>query len=454
MPDQPMPSYAQLLANNTELLTENAALRETVSRLQDEIVLLREEIESLRKNPPSGLARAVSMYSPKPNKPEQERKPRKKREHSFVRRRMKPTVVVEHTLENCPNCGRRLEGGWEHGVREVIDIPMLPVTITHHKIIRRYCGVCQKSHQPRLDLSAEALGQHRIGIRLMSLIAHMRMVCRMTVRSIQTFLRSTYNLHISIGEIVELLHAAARKGQAAYASLRATLRGSPYVNADETGYRQDGVNGQAWCFCTPQVRYYTRDPSRSHEVPESVLGSDYKGVIVSDFYAGYNYHLGEHQRCLVHFLRTLRDLEQEYPDRPDLAAWAAHVKPLFAKAWQFKSDNHRIRARARERFQLRLEALAKPWVGADVPHRKLARRIERFSNEMFTFVERPGVPPDNNAAERAIRPLVILRKVTGGTRSQQGSHTLSVLMSLFATWQLTSTKTIEQCQLMLAAAPA
>ncbi len=89
-------------------------------------------------------------------------------------------------------------------------------------------------------------------------------------------------------------------------------------------------------------------------------------------------------------------------------------------------------------------------IDADVPHRTLSRRIMNFSNEMFTFVEHPDVPPGNNAAERAIRPLVVLPKVTGGTRSDKGSQTLSILMSLFGTWQLNTPNTVESCRRMLA----
>jgi hypothetical protein len=416
----------------------------------EQIASLKAELELLRKDPPSGLARPVSTaYVPKPSKPEREKKPRKKRQHSFVRHRQEPTVTVDHAVDNCPDCGRVLKDGWEHSVREVIEIPELPVEITHHRLIRRYCGVCKKSHLPKLDLRSEVVGRHRIGVRLMSLIAHMRLVCRMTFRTIQTFLMSTYRLHLSIGEIVELLHTVARKGIAAYDALRESLRSSPSVNADETGFRQNGVNGQAWAFCTPKIRYYIRAPSRSHAVPQSVLGSHYQGVICSDFYGGYNYHLGEHQRCWVHFLRTLHELKAEHPDHEGLIAWAAAVHGVFESARDYRSDRRRDRVRARDRLQRQLEELAKPFVDAEVPHRTLSRRIMNFSNEMLTFVEHPDVSPDNNAAERAIRPLVILRKVTGGTRSDQGSATLSVLMSLFATWQLTTTNTTESCRYML-----
>lgn len=423
-----------------------------VRQLAAEIAALKQENERLRKDRPSGIAPAAPSYSPKPNKPKGEKKPRKKGRHHCGRHQQEPTTTVDHAVETCPDCSRRLKGGWVHRVREVIDLPDLPVEITHHRIIGRRCGVCQKNYLPKLDLSSEVIGKHRIGVRLMSLIAHMRVVCRMPVRTIRAFLKSTYSLHVSNGEIVNLLNAVAKKGKTSYDALKEGLRSSSSVNADETGFRQDGVNGQVWVFCTPTIRYFKRDPSRSHAVPESVLGEHYNGVICSDFYAGYNYHLGEHQRCWSHYFRTLHELKTAYPDHKRLIAWAAVVHALYKRACNFKSDNRRERVLARGRYQHQLEELAKPWVDADVPFRNLARRIINFSSEMFTFVEHPDVSPDNNAAERAIRPAVIYRKVTGGTRSDTGSETFSTLMSLFGTWQLTTTNPAENCRIMLTAA--
>ena len=66
----------------------------------------------------------------------------------------------------------------------------------------------------------------------------------------------------------------------------------------------------------------------------------------------------------------------------------------------------------------------------------LCARIDRYQAELFTFVADPAVPPTNNAAERALRPLVVARKISGGTRSARGSATRMVLQSLVATWEL------------------
>ena len=79
-----------------------------------------------------------------------------------------------------------------------------------------------------------------------------------------------------------------------------------------------------------------------------------------------------------------------------------------------------------------------------------AERMEWFMGELFTFVECPEVPSENNAAERAIRPAVVARKISGGTRSSRGSNTASVLRSLFETWTIQGRNTIDACREMLA----
>ena len=79
----------------------------------------------------------------------------------------------------------------------------------------------------------------------------------------------------------------------------------------------------------------------------------------------------------------------------------------------------------------------------------LASRLLQFEAELFTFVEYPQVPSENNAAERAVRPRVIARKISGGTRSAQGSKTMAVLSSLFETWRLRGEDALAACQTML-----
>lgn len=433
-----------------QVLDANVELQAKVFTLSQENQDLRLEIADFRSRLGGGSGSvAVKPAFVKANRPERQAKKRKKREQAFVRPKERPTQIQVHAVEHCPDCNRKLEGGWVHRTRQVIEIPSLPAEIIDHVLLARRCGVCCKRHVPQLDLSSSVVGKHRVGIRLMSFIGWLREVGRMPVRRVQALLEALYGLHLSTGEICEVLHTLAEKGKPLYEALKESVRTHPFVHADETGWREDGVNGYLWSFSNPSVRFFAYDKSRSHEVPERILGTDFKGILCSDFYSGYFYYLGLHQRCWVHFNRDLTALKEEHKDNPDVSAWVDRVVDIYHRAKQYKNDNRRQRIRAREQFQAELSKLAEPHARSDCPQRVLAKRAERFLPELFTFVEYPDVPPDNNAAERAIRPSVIARKVSGGTRSDEGSKTRSTLMSLFATWQVQGRNSLSACQEML-----
>ena len=324
-----------------------------------------------------------------------------------------------------------------HRARQVIEIPECAYEVVEHRLLRKRCGVCNKLHLAHPDLTAEVAGKHRVGIRLMSLIVTLSKVGRMTTRTIQSTLKCLFGLHLSQGAIISILHDVAEHGKGFYEQLKQAIRTSRSVNADETSWRTDGKNTYMWSFSTENVRLFVADSSRGHHVPENVFGEDWRGILCSDFYSGYYFYLGEHQRCWVHLLRDLKELVDKHAGNKKLARWAARVKQLWRDACHFKSDDARMRIKARRLYQRRLVGLASRYCGKREdapPQRVLAERMLRFANELFTFVEYDFVAADNNAAERAIRPIVIYRKVTGGSRSEGGAKTTATLMSMVSTW--------------------
>jgi transposase len=248
-----------------------------------------------------------------------------------------------------------------------------------------------------------------------------------------------------------MLATVAALGKPAYDALLKDLRESAYIHGDETGWRENGQNGYLWSFSNSTICYFIYPKTRAGHVVTDVLGDSYKGALVSDFYAGYNTHLGLHQRCWVHLLRAVHELCCKFPT-PGVFAWAKSLRDIYDRAKAFKHANSRERARARVGFQEELVALASPYTNTLLPQNTLCKRLLQFESEMFTFVEYPFIPSENNAAERSIRPRVIARKISGGTRSETGSTTMVVLSSLFATWKLRGTDTLAACRKMLASA--
>lgn len=436
------------LLSKEELLVVVEQQAELIGFLQQQVDTLRQEIARLKGGPASPAVQPEPPAWVKPNKAASDAKPRQKRAQAFVRKRMMPTEEKVYTCETCPDCGRTLCGGWEYSRRQVVELPPITPRICDHMVQARYCGVCHKTCVPTPDLSGEVVGGSLFGPQVHALVAYLRQVGRLPLRPIASVLSALCAITVSVGEITRLLDTVATLGKPLYTDLQAQLQQSDYVHGDETGWREDGENGYLWSFSTPTLCYFTYPKTRAQHVVTDVLGNDYKGIVVSDFYAGYNSHLGLHQRCWVHLLRDLHDLTRKYP-LDSVLAWAKRLRALYDQAKAFHSDNKKARARARVRCQEALVKLTVPYKDAALPHSTLCKRLLQFESEMFTFVEYPHVPSENNAAERSIRPRVIARKISGGTRSPQGSQTMAILSSLFATWQLRRQECLATCRQML-----
>lgn len=441
-----------------QIASLEAQLQQALERLAEVTEQLRvaqehiEELEKL-KTPPPAFVKANKQQPP-----EEQQKARKKREakHNRARPRSQPTQIVEHRLLTCPTCQLRLGGLSLARCREVIEVPAPPpVEITEHRIYKGWCAGCQHWYEAPVEFHDQVVGQGRIGVRLASLIATLRTVMRLPIRQIQLYLHMLHGVTISIGEIVELLHRITKQLQPQLAALKGEIRASPAVQADETGWREDGINGYIWSVCTPHIRYYEYHHSRGGEVVKALIGQDYAGVLGSDFYAGYNSHEGLHQRCWVHFLRDGHELKEKHPHDESLHRWAASVKAIYeqAVAWvqlgpdpQLSAHQHQqVRVAQQHAFEQQLLEVCRPYVGTDTPQHTLCERVERFLPELFVFVAVPGVPAYNNLAERSIRPLVVARKISGGTRSPQGSQTRMGLASLFGTWMAQHLNPFAQC---------
>jgi hypothetical protein len=418
-----------------------------------------------------GLKPATPAAPPRP--------PRKRRARGFARRRLAPTACVIHALDRCPDCGTPLAGGTVKRTREVIEVPLVPAVVTEHVYLERRCPACRQRGVPAPGLAGVVVGQSRLGIGLVSLIAVLREEGRLPFATIQTLLRTVHGVEVSVGALVGAVRQVAQAAVPLLTAIRAAIRASPVVGADETGWRENGANGYAWTFSTPTHRLFVRG-TREKAVLARELGPAYEGVLVSDFYAAYTHYEGRHQYCWAHLLRDVHDLVTAHPRDASVRGWAAAVHALFARAKAVTGDAAATRHRAALTLQTDLAALCAPYLppppatgvtaaaAADgtaeprataptaapeepvPPQRLLCQRIVRHLADLFVFVADPAVPATNNGAERSLRPLVVCRKISGGTRSDAGSDTKMTLASVFATWRAQGLNPFAECRRLLA----
>jgi hypothetical protein len=279
-------------------------------------------------------------------------------------------------------------------------------------------------------LAGAVVGQGRLGVGVLSLIATLREEGRLPIATIQWYLRTLHGWHLSVGAIMAACATVAARGQAAIADIQASIRASPVVHhpsgvPDETGWRENGRNGYVWTFSTfstPGTRLFVRG-SRAKVVLEQALGECFGGVVVSDFSVAYTSYEGCHQDCWAHLLRDVDDLTAAQPQAAGVRGWADAVHQLYPRAVTFTAPDPAARRQAQRHFERGLATLCGLYLGrAEAPQRTLCERITKHLSALFVFVADPAVPPTNNAAEPgarwALRHLVTARKISGGPQDQ------------------------------------
>lgn len=432
---------AELRAEREEQRAANEQLQARVRELEATVAKLetsgRRRMPGLKPEEPASKPGATS---------------RKRRTQAAGRVRGVPTRTEVHAAERCPDCGTELSGGSVKRTREVIDLVPGPAEIVEHVVVERRCPQCRRRVVPRLDLGETVVGRQRLGISLLALIVTLREAGRLPVAMIQWYLATLHGVELSVGTIIAASQQVARAGASEVGQIRERVRAGPKVHADETGWRQNGKNGYIWTFSTPTERYFVYG-GRDKGMVDLVLGDAFAGVLVSDFYKAYDHVQTSKQRCWAHLLRDAHELRKQHPTDARVQTWVDDLHRLYLDATAFvaTAPNDPIaRITAAGGFDARLLALAQPWLAdKTAPQHILSKRIAQYLGELLTFVREPDVPPDNNAAERSLRHLVTSRKISGGSRSADGTDTKMALATLFGTWRAQALNPYLACRQLL-----
>ena len=376
-------------------------------------------------------------------------KPGARNGHAGHRRPTPPAIDRREDVEElkvCPKCQGPVLPAQRRRKRTVEDIPVtLKIEVTEHSIPQQWCKCCQKYVEPGV---AAAMPNATLGNGVVALTTVFHYGLGLTIDQTREVFASHLRTPLSAGGLVDLWRRAGEALLPWYEEIGKQAKSSATLHADETGWRVDGDTHWLWCFCNHQSCYYLIDESRGSDVLRAFFTEIYRGVLITDFWAAYRAVIldegGERQCCIPHLLRELAHVTKDaLPGKsPDQArVWRAFSKMLR----RLLSDGRRLRDRPdftprryADRIRLidrRLIALAEAAYD-DPDAQRLADRLSRHRDEIFTFLDRPEAPWDNNFAERQIRPAVILRKNSQCNRSQRGAATQAVLMSIYHTLKL------------------
>lgn len=256
----------------------------------------------------------------------------------------------------------------------------------------------------------------------------------LSLGKIEQLLYEQYELSIGTGILSDMLQRVGRELGGVYAQLKTDLREQGHLHADETGWRVDGNNSWLWSFSNDQISYYHMDPSRGQSVVSNILGESFSGVLASDFYNAYEKIVSNKQKCWAHLLREVRDLQNKWPRRSQYKRYGKQLKRFYQRGLSLQED-YKAEKDIERRYKRLLSETFKFAQSSqrDVELKRLSKRLIKYRDELYTFIK-AGISGTNNAAEREIRPAVLMRKISYGNRSDQGALTQATLMSVIRTW--------------------
>ena len=416
----------QLQADNAALRTETESLREIVKQLTERVEQLQREAH--RQAAP--FRRKDKDKKP----PDQHKRSGRPKGHPPA---FRPTpgqidARIEIPLSDCPNCGRPITGV-RRCVQHIEDIPPVRPHVTELITYIGDCACCGEvrgTHPLQVGTACGAAGTH-LGTRALALGVWLSKRLGMTTRSVCKLLKRLFGLKLTPGGLTQALNRVADKMQPAFDQLVTDLRHQWGVWADETGWWVGGPGWWLWTFTSPNLTVYHIDTSRGRDVIIEMLGQDFKGVLTSDCLASYEKLPYKMHKCYSHHLKAIAQAYENEPSDYLLQLRALLHAAMFLQAYRGNLSPPEW-AEKRQHLENRADELllrTTPPAGAA----KVAQRIRKRRQWLFTFLDDPLLEATNNRAERSLRPAVIARKLSCGNKTMRGKQTWEILASLAAT---------------------
>jgi len=344
----------------------------------------------------------------------------------------------EQLPDSCSGCGHAFDGSEERLGEPVVhqkwELPQVSPLVLEQRLHRLACPGCGKAQLA--DLPAGVSGS-AFGPRLEAHIAALAGVYRLSRRQVADVVREVFGCPISLGAVDRTIGRMSAVLADPWAELREAVRKAEVVHADETGWRLSGAQQWLWLSASTLLACYRIDPSRSQAAAKELLGEDFGGFVVTDRYAGYRFlDVLQQQLCWCHVIRQLTEVSERAGASGKLGRAA---RAVVARHRAYLEEGHDLAWLAAELAPLRERIEALLGTGSRSRHQRTANFCAGLLSEyeaLWTFCEAPGIDPTNNAAERALRHAVIMRKTQHGTQSERGSRWIERICSVRETCRL------------------
>ncbi len=425
-----------------KLTKQVASLLERIRQLEQENVMLKERIAQLEKNS-GNSSKPPSSDIVKPLKVTRRLGKKRKRggQHGhkkFVRQPFEPEQVdevIEYEFKDKDSEDLKPLNEWF--IIQQIELPEKMYKVIEHRARKYLDPATGRIHIAPMPDEIRKGGL--LGADVTAAVAFMKGSCHMSYTTIQQYFNELMKLDISRGMLCKATQKASKALKPSYNQLTQHLPDESQVNVDETGHHDDGKLHWTWCFDTSDYSLFKIDKSRGSKVLEEMLGKDFAGIIGADYWGAYRKYARlfdvRVQYCMAHLIREIRFLAEHKIKK--LSRWGSELLEWLKKLFDTLHRRDKLTAKGFIRSMERIKAgflsrMRRP------PNHKLAKKLARrfkgkAAEDYFRFLSEPEVEPTNNGTERQIRPVVIDRRITQGTRGDAGMRWCERIWTTIAT---------------------
>ncbi len=238
---------------------------------------------------------------------------------------------------------------------------------------------------------------------------------RLPFRKISQLLEDTFNVELSSSGVESILKHVSEGYLKTEKNILKSMLLSPKIHVDETLINIQGRTQYVWVFTDGENVSFKLTSTRDSSIVHQIL-NNYKGVLVSDFFAGYDSVNCQQQKCWVHLIRDINDDLRKSPFDSELETFVLAVRDMLTPIFN-AIEIYGFKKRNLNKFIKKVDIFFEKSIyekkyKSDVV-RKYQKRFLRYRQSLFVFLDNDGVPWNNNMAERALRHLAVQRKISG-----------------------------------------
>jgi len=356
----------------------------------------------------------------------------------------KPNKTIFFEVKNCPSCRSRKLDRKAESSHIVVDLKFsrsgVNKYITQFISCRYNCKKCGKSFRSE----DQSMNLHKCGHGLASWCVYQNNVLGVNMAKVRKSLVDLFGLHLNQSTLDRTKNRIATFYEPLREEILNQILASPVLHIDETTVRLRKQRGYVWVLDTIDKVYYFYRPTRETEFLHEMLAS-FRGILVSDFYTGYDSLPCEQQKCIVHLVRDIDDDLLRNPFDEELKH-LAQAFGILLRSIISTIDRFGLRRRHLNKHKKDVNRFLESEVVRDFSSEnanKYAKRFRKYGARMFTFLDHDGVPWNNNNAEHAIKRFVKYRRDTDGRYSESTLKEYLILATIFETCEFNSVNVLK-----------